>query len=199
MICARVSVCDCVRACVCLTVPSSSGFQRVTCVCVCKHDLCKCVQLLWLAWHECVWWSEFVYSVVVSTWCASLMCETSAMTVEPSAPKGEIEEIECKCVCVWVRIFALHAWVSLCDSAVHARVCVCTTDYLPEPTSCCFFVHVGHQEVSEPIPAQLKYLIIISTPPRDETLCLSASVKIYMPAFWFCLRCSLSSWNCIAV
>lgn len=41
-----------------------------------------------------------MYSVVVSTWCASLMCETSAMTVEPSAPKGEIEEIECVCVCV---------------------------------------------------------------------------------------------------
>lgn len=40
-----------------------------------------------------------MYSVVVSTWCASLMCETSAMTVEPSAPKGEIE---CKCVCVCV-------------------------------------------------------------------------------------------------
>ena len=31
-----------------------------------------------------------MYSVVVSTWCASLMCETSAMTVEPSAPKGEL-------------------------------------------------------------------------------------------------------------
>lgn len=38
-------------------------------------------------------------SVVVSTWCALLMCETSAMTVEPSAPKGEIG---CKCLCVRV-------------------------------------------------------------------------------------------------
>lgn len=83
--------------------------------------------------------------------------------------------------------------MGLCDSAVYVRVCVCTTDYLSEPTSCCFFVHVGHQEVSKLIPAQLKYLIIISTPPQDETLFLSASVKIYMPAFLFCLRCSLSS------
>lgn len=80
--------------------------------------------------------------------------------------------------------------MGLCDSAVYVRVCVCTTDYLPEPTSCCFFVHVG--QVSKLIPTQLKYLIIISNPPQDETLFLSASVKIYMPAFLFCLRCSLS-------
>lgn len=90
----------------------------------------------------CVYDGVSVYSVVVSTWCASLMCETSAMTVEPSAPKGEIE---CKCVCV--RIFScVHEHVCVVQKCV--CLCALVRDYLTEPTTCLyFFVHMGHHEV----------------------------------------------------
>lgn len=57
---------------------------------------------------------------VVSTWCASLMCETSAMTVEPSVPKGETE---CKCVC--------------------ARVCACACVSTPKHECVCVFICVS--------------------------------------------------------
>lgn len=72
-----------------------------------------------------------MYSVVVSTWCASLMCETSAMTVEPSAPKGEIE---CKCVCVCVRenvfLLYMHEWVYVTVQCMYEYVCALLTTCL---------------------------------------------------------------------
>lgn len=75
----------------------------------------------------------YVCSGVVSTWCASLMCETSAMTVEPSAPKGDME---CKhvCVCVSVRacVFVrVHAHIFSTHECVRMRerVCVCVYEF----------------------------------------------------------------------
>lgn len=69
----------------------------------------------------CVYDGVSVYSVVVSTWCASLMCETSAMTVKPSAPKGEIEY---KCVCVCVN-FLPRTRACLCGAEVHVFASTC--------------------------------------------------------------------------
>lgn len=73
-----IHVCPSKHACVVSCIPPVHKCARL------------CVQGLWV--HD-----MSMCSVVVSTWCALLMCETSAMTVEPSAPKGEIG---CKCLCV---------------------------------------------------------------------------------------------------
>lgn len=76
---------------------------------------------------------------VVSTWCASLMCETSAMTVEPSVPKGETE---CKslCVCACMR------------ARVRARTCVsslkheCDCVFLQNASTCLFVCPCAFRE-----------------------------------------------------
>ena len=87
--------------------------------------------------------SEGVYSVVVSTWCASLMCETSAMTMEPSAPKGEME---CKCLCVSVCMYVyVHECVCVTQQFVCVRACVCISSW----PSVFFCARGNFHEVSE--------------------------------------------------
>ncbi len=139
-------MCVCVQACVCSVVVTYMAMSVCVCVCV-RVD------------RECV------YSLVVSTWCASLMCETSAMTVEPSAPKGEIQ---CECVSAHMYLL-LRMTVYVTQQCVCVYgVCVCVhvhvcefltqSDYLAEPIIY-FFVHVGHHEVSKSSPIKLRYLV----------------------------------------